>query len=212
MTTIHLAFAHLNLRWNPFGEIGFDDIAQLAVVHVDQYVDRLRRPGFALQFMGDPGCGKTTHLVALHSYFPSAPYIHFKENEKIPAVPLASPLFLDETQRLPPSLRRRFFSRKASFVIGTHVDHSSEYKRAGLSYESIHLKGLSVERLAMILEHRIEWARRDPGPVPTISIPAIAHLIDLYGDDLSAILSRLYDEFQSLEEITDVKIYAPGTV
>ena len=206
MENLRLAYSHLNLRWNPFGEIGIEDISQLAIVQVEQFVDRLQHPGFALQYLGDAGRGKTTHILALHSYFPQAPYIHFLENEKIPEIPLAPLLFLDETQRLPSSLRKRIFSREASFVIGTHIDHSSEYKRTGLEYKSIHLKGITIDRLEMIIQRRIEWARRDFGPVPTFTRSEIARLINLYGDDLNAILARLYEEFQSLEEITDVKI------
>jgi len=206
MENLRLAYSHLNLRWNPFGEIGIEDISQLAIVQVEQFVDRLQHPGFALQYLGDAGRGKTTHILALHSYFPQEPYIHFLENEKIPEIPLAPLLFLDETQRLPSSLRKRIFSREASFVIGTHIDHSSEYKRTGLEYKSIHLKGITIDRLEMIIQRRIEWARRDFGPVPTFTRSEIARLINLYGDDLNAILARLYEEFQSLEEITDVKI------
>lgn len=212
MSNIHLAYAHLNLRWNPFGEIGIDDIAQLAVVHVEQYVKRLQDPGFALQYLGKPGRGKTTHLLALLCYFPQAPYIHFRENSAIPEIPQAPVLFLDETQRLPVALRKGIFSREASFVIGTHVDHSSEYRKAGLEYESIHLKSITIDQLEMIINQRIEWARRDPGPVPTISRTIIAQLIHLYHNDLAAIIAWLYEEFQSLGEITDVKIHSPNPI
>jgi hypothetical protein len=212
MAELRLAYAHLNLRWNPFGEIDPEEITQIAVVQVEQFVSRLQHPGFALQFLGDPGRGKSTHLLALHTYFPQAPYIHFQEKAPIPEIPPAPLLFLDETQRLPISLRKHLFSREASFVIGTHVDHSSEYRKAGLDYESIHLKGMTIDQLEMIIHRRIEWARRDPGPVPTIARSELARLITRYDDDLLAILARLYEEFQSLEEIADVKIYSPGAI
>jgi hypothetical protein len=206
MANISLAYLHLNLRWNPFGEIGKEDISQLAVVQVEQFIDRLQHAGFVLQYLGNPGRGKTTHLLTLHDYFPQAPYIHFKDNEKFPEIPLVPLLFLDETQRLPSSLRQRIFSREASFVIGTHVDHTSEYIKKGLEYKSIRLVGITVDRLEMIIQRRIEWARRDLGPVPTISRSETARLVNLYGDDLCAMFSRLYERFQSLKDIADVKI------
>jgi hypothetical protein len=199
MTPISLAFEKQNLRWNPFGEPAAEEMAALAVVEVDQYVERLRRPGFAVQYLGEEGRGKSTHLRALHRFFPDMPYLKFPENTKIPKIPHAPVLFLDETQRLPPQLRRRIFSGRRSFVIGTHEDHSAELARAGIETVSIRLSGLPPERLAEIIDRRLEWARRGPGPLPEVSPSKIAWLIATYGDNLSAILGRLYDEFQTLE-------------
>ncbi len=203
---IQLAFTHLNLRWNPFGEASSKDLAQLAVVQVEQYVDRLKRPGYALQFLGQMGRGKTTHLLALREFFPQAPYFHFVENAPIPHIPLAPLLFLDETQRLPASLRKHIFSRKTSFVIATHVSHSAEFIKVGLEYETVNLRGLPPTKLKRIIERRIEWARRGPGPVPNVPESGIGKLIKIYGDDLVAILARLYDEIQVMKEISNVKI------
>jgi len=204
MNKYQLAYAHLNLRWNPFGEAGVDDAAQLAIVQVEQYVDRLQHPGFALQFMGESGRGKTTHMLALRQYFPQAPYFHFAEGAAIPEIPETPLLFLDETQRLPRSLRKRIFSRQASFVIGTHLDHSRELKKAGKECTAVFLKGITVDKLDRIIRRRIEWARRSPGPVPVVTRPEIERLIRDYKDDLIAIFNRLYDQFQAMEGITDV--------
>ncbi len=208
MTTIRLAYSHLNLRWNPFSETGVEEIPRLAVVEVGQYIDRLKKPGFALQFLGARGRGKTTHLFALHEHFPQAPYYHFAEHAPIPKITQAPLLFLDETQRLPALLRKRIFSRKVSFVVASHMDHRSEFRKAGLEYETIILRGLSLSNLKLIIERRIEWARRGPGAVPTVPASELGKLIEIYGDDLWAIFARLYDEFQVLKEVSDVKIQA----
>lgn len=199
MAGITLAFEHLNLRWNPFGEPAPEDAARLAVVEVDQYVERLRRPGFALQYLGEAGRGKSTHLHALHEHFPEAPFVKFPEGVSPPSVPRAPLLFLDETQRMPPTMRRRVFTSKSSYVIGTHEDHTMEFTRAGLEYVSICLRGLTPERLAQIIERRIGWARRGPGLLPTVSQEEIEGLIATHEDDLSAILGQLYEEFQTRE-------------
>jgi hypothetical protein len=200
MDGLTLAFQHLNLRWNPFSQPEPEDISRLAVVDVESFVPRLRQPGFAVQYLGESGRGKSTHLAALHAHFPGIPYLRFPENTKPPAIPHAPILFLDETQRLPSRLRRRIFARRASFAIGTHQDHSAELARAGLETVSIRLQGLTPERLGQIVERRLEWARRAPGPLPDVSTAALARLIDQYGDDLASILRRLYEDFQALEE------------
>ena len=212
MRKLGLAFAHLNLRWNPFGEASAEDIAQLAIVQVEQYVERLKRPGFALQFMGDPGRGKTTHMLALRGFFPQAPYFHFAEGAAIPEIPEAPLLFLDETQRLPRSLRSRIFSWQASFVIGTHYDHSRELKKAGKECTVVLIKGITAGQLDAIIRRRIEWARRGPGPVPAVTHAEIARFIQDYKDDLSAIFSQLYEKFQAMEGITDVNESDQDTV
>lgn len=199
MAKVALAFEHLNLRWNPFGEPAAEDLADLAVVEVEQHVERLKRPGFAVEYMGESGRGKSTHMHALHRFFPDAPYVRFRENEPIPPIPNAPLLFLDETQRVPARRRRQVFARPASFVIGTHEDHSTEFKRAGVQCEVILLRGLTPERLEQIVLRRLEWARRRPGPLPGITETEIARLIHDHDDDLSAILKHLYEKFQLLE-------------
>ncbi len=200
MSGASLAFQQLNLRWNPFGQPEPEDIPRLAVVDVEPLVPRLKLPGFAVQYLGEAGRGKSTHLAALHAYFPDMPYLRFPENTKIPPIPEAPVLFLDETQRLPAHLRQRLFTRRASFALGTHQDHAEELERAGVQTVTIRLQGLAPERLAQIVARRIEWARRGPGLVPRVPAAVLVRLIEQYGDDLASILDRLYVEFQELEE------------
>ncbi len=174
-------------------------MAALAVVNVEAHVERLKTPGFAVQYLGEAGRGKSTHLMALHRFFPDMPYLRFPENTRIPRIPHAPVLFLDETQRLPRRLRARLFSRRGSFVIGTHEDHSGELAQAHVETVTTHLRGMTPDRLGQIIERRLEWARRGPGPLPRLSTPRIGRLIEVYGDDLSAILACLYEEFQTLD-------------
>ena len=150
--------------------------------------------------------GKTTHLLALRERFPDAPYYYFAEGAAIPAIADAPLLFLDETQRLPRSVHARLFHRCASFAIGTHKDHSSELRRAGLAFESVRLNGLTAERLQAIIDRRIEWARRGPGPVPRVPPGATCALIARFGDDVRSIEMHLYEVFQSMTEVKDVRV------
>jgi hypothetical protein len=207
-TVIGLPFANLNLRRNPFGEPAEEDRAGLAVVDPD-FLDGLERslsePGFAVQFIGDCGRGKSTHLHALRARFPDAPYVYFAEGERPQPIPGGPVLFLDETQRLPWRTRRRLFGSDVALALGTHRDHSRELVRAGRRVETVRLTGFTTSTLRRIIERRIEWARRGPGPVPSLGPGSVARLHDRFDGDLRAIEGHLYDVFQTLpvpEELT----------
>lgn len=200
------SYAHLNLRYNPFDDLPLEEYGALAVVNVDRYVERLRQPGFAVQFVGERGRGKTTHMLALREKFPDAPYCRFWEWMPMPRIADAPVLFLDEPERLPRSFRADLFRRTASFVIGTHVDHSWEFRRVGLDYETVHLQGITIERLQTIIDRRIEWARLGPGPVPRVTPAATRKLLGHFGDDVRAIEEYLYYVFQRLTEVRDVDL------
>jgi hypothetical protein len=86
------------------------------------------------------------------------------------------------------------------------VNHWREFEKAGLEHTTVRIKGITVEQLERIIQRRIEWARRDPGALPVVPVTEIAQLIGLYGDDLRGIFNRLYEVFQTLEEVGDVKI------
>jgi hypothetical protein len=199
-----LPFAHLNLRRNPFGELELSSWAELAVVEVDSLVPRLREPGYAVQFMGEKGRGKTTHMLALVRRFPDARYVHVGENER-PRIPHAHPLFVDEIQRVPRWRRRRLFRRPVSLVVGTHDDFRSELGAAGFEVETIRVGGaIDAPRLCDILNRRIEAARRGPGLVPQVTLPTARAMVDRFGDDVRAIQGAMYDWFQNLPGIQDV--------
>ncbi len=199
-----LPFAHLNLRRNPFGELELSSWAELAVVEVDHLVPRLERPGFAVQFMGPKGRGKTTHMLALLRHFPDARYLHVGENER-PRIPHAHPLFIDEIQRVPRRRRRRLFRRRVSLVIGTHEDLRPELAAAGFEVEPIGVgSALDAGRVCRILNLRIESARRAPGPLPQVTLPTAQSMVDRFGDDVRAIQGAMYEMFQNLSGIQDV--------
>ena len=200
------AFSHLNLWRNPFGELSLGEKAQLAIGSFDDYLDTLSNPGFALQILGDMGRGKTTYLLALRKRFPKAPYTYYPEDGPKPKVPLAPLLFLDEMQRFSCRERRLLLKRKASFVLASHQDHSQEFESLGLTYQSIILKGLSKDKLREILERRIEASRRAPGPLPHFDDAALEALLRRFGDDLRSTEDYLYEIFQTLPEISALKI------
>ncbi len=199
-----LPFVHLNLRRNPFGELQFAERAALAVVEVDRFVDRLKRPGYAVQFLGQKGRGKTTHLLAIMRHFPRAVYVHIGENQR-PPIPPGQPLLIDEIQRLPRRRRRRIFRRGVSLAMGTHQDVSRELIRAGFEVDSVEPAAmLNPRRLHEMLSRRIESSRRGPGPLPQVRLQTAQDMLHRFGDDLRAIESHLYDLFQNLPGIQNV--------
>lgn len=210
---IALPFAHLNLRFNPFGERPLDERAKLAVVDIDRWVpllDPARGERVAVQFMGDKGRGKTTHMLALLDRVRrdqpggDAAYLHVGEGER-PPMPGGSPVFVDEIQRVPRWRRWKLFRRGVPLVIGTHLDVARELRRAGYVVHSIHpAEAMTAERLAAIVERRIEHARRGPGPLPGVSAGTVSALLDRFGDDVRAIEHRLYETYQGLTEVRDV--------
>jgi GTPase SAR1 family protein len=199
-----LPFAHLNLRRNPFGEFQPAQRAVLAVAEVDRFVRRLGQPGYAVQFIGDQGRGKTTHLLAIMRHFPQAVYVHVGQGQR-PPIPQGQPLLIDEIQRLPPRRRRRVYARRVPLAIGTHEDVGCELIRAGFEVDTVvPAEALSPRRLRRILNRRIAWVRRGLGPIPQIRIATAEQLIERFGDNVRAIESYLYDLFQELPGIRDV--------
>jgi hypothetical protein len=199
-----LPFAHLNLRRNPFGEVDIHRRAEFAVVDIDGFVDRLREPNFALQFIGEKGHGKTTHLMALLPHFPDATYLHIGEGER-PTIPRGKPLFIDEAQRVGPAERRRINRRGVPLVFGTHRNFQRELERNGREVVTVTPGDyVDVNRVLKILNRRIQWARRGPGDVPAITVATAQAMIALHGANIRAIEAKLYDIFQNLDAVRDV--------
>ena len=195
-----LPFAHLNLRFNPFGEADAEERGWLAVVELPEL-----RPREVLQLVGDSGRGKTTHLLALRARHPEAVYERLDEGQDgcRGAVPRSGVFLLDEAQRLRPSRLRRLIQREGLTVLGTHVDLSA---LAGRPLRCVHLSGLDLPRLRAIVERRIAWARRGQGPVPTVPDPTLRTLIERHGDDVRAIEGALYDSIQAMKEPGHVEV------
>ncbi len=144
-----------------------------------------------------------THIRALLAHFPEVPYLHLREGERPPLIPHGPVVCVDESQRLSRFARWRLFRRRSALILGTHVDHSHELRRAGRTVETVTIEGLSIERLEQIVSARIDAARRGSDPTPVIESGKLHGLLERYGDDLRGIEGELYDHFQQLEETDD---------
>ena len=116
------AYGHLGLYWNPFGSVEHEDWTRLIVpqVDLDSLARQLRNPALALTFRGEPGRGKSTHLRALHAFFPEVPYTYLPPNAspRTP-IPQARVLFVDEVERLSPRQRRKLYARPTPLALAT---------------------------------------------------------------------------------------------
>lgn len=194
-----LAYEHLNLRFNPFGELDPDLRARVAVLQPIEL-----QPGDVVQVLGAAGRGKSTHLLAWHHATPSSAYEYIPEgSDGLRTQPLPSCFFVDEAQRLSRRELARLFQSVPRLALATHDDLSRHTRRP---VRTMVLRGLDAPRLARILSARIEAARRASGPVPTVSDQALSNLLLRFGDDLRSMENYLYDVFQALEGPCDVQV------
>ena len=201
-----LPFIHLNLRFNPFGELPLKYRAKLSVIDSAPFIAHLGKPRAVLQFLGDKGHGKTTHLLTLRNLLPGSGYVHFPEDIR-PKIPSGSPLLLDEAQRISWWVRRRVFKGTQSLVLGTHRDFSDELTKCGRKVWTIQA-GIKTDRIQLdkIVRKRIEFARRQAGEVPVVPMNTIDKLLYKFGADIRAIEGCLYDLLQSLEGPCNVEM------
>ncbi|APZ95617.1 hypothetical protein [Fuerstiella marisgermanici] len=200
-STLRLPYEHLNLRRNPFGELSLEEWATLAIVDVEAAVHRLRQPRHTVQFIGEKGYGKTTHLLAIRSRFPDAGYVHIPEGQRA-AVPAGAPIIIDEAQRLTWWQRLTTFRAHVPLVLGTHRDFTGELLRSGRTVETIRVEhATNAERLQQLLNARIEKSRRDAGAIPSISSGTVHRLLKKYGPDIRSAIHEMYVTFQSLNNI-----------
>lgn len=198
-----LAFADLNLRFNPFGELPAEERALLAVVEIDELAEALESPRTAVQFVAQHGRGKTTHLLALRARFPNAAYRKL-EAGAANELPRAELLFVDSIDVLDPAARRRCYRSIGRLAFTTHQDLTAEVEEAGFDVKSRSVRAADASLLAEIFRRRIEHARRGPGPLPVVDRATIDDLQRKFGDDVRAMEESLYWKFQTLTESSRV--------
>jgi hypothetical protein len=161
--------------------------------------------GEIVQFIGDSGRGKTTHLLALASRHEDAVYEKLEEGQdRWRAAPsLDAPFLLDEAQRARPEHLRALLASGRTLALGTHDDLSG---LAPCPIRTVRVGGVGAQKLVAIVARRIDWARRGPGPVPSVSRSALTALQARHGDDVRGIIGELYDVFQTLREVGPVTV------
>jgi hypothetical protein len=188
-----------NLRRNPFGELTRAERAELAVVdELDEWIRALADNRMALQFVGDCGFGKTTHLLAIERRLASAKYVYYPETGPRPALPSQRPVLVDEADRMGWRQHLRLLRGGGPIVIGTHVDYSWRLRRAGFQVLNVNMKQpKEPSLLAKILNRRVEASRLNEGrPIPLIDEDFAEQLLRRFNSNLRRIEQFLYERFQ----------------
>lgn len=115
------------------------------------------------------------------------------------------PLLIDEAQRMTRLQRFQTFRSDRRLILGTHTDFKSALLRADRPILTIAANQFTNElRVHTLLNARIQFVRRDDGPIPSITISTASKLFAQFGSDIRSIEHSMYDTFQQLRDIQDV--------
>jgi hypothetical protein len=201
----HLPFAHLNLRFNPFGELTREQRAATAIINLDKLPALNSKSRIAIQFIGEHGRGKSTHLIALHKQFKNSPYTQIHIGDK-PTFNNNDVQFIDSIEMLPAARRKKIYRSTNILAITTHNDLTNELQTAGFEVINKRITVDNEQHIKQIFDTRIELARRNTGLLPDIDINTVRTLITKFNDDIRAMEHHLYETFQQLQEIGNVKV------
>jgi hypothetical protein len=220
-----LPFVRLNLRHNPFGEAAEEERGDLFVGglndwplflggapvlgngaergsgSVDDRGGRVTESRRFLQFLGPSGCGKSAYLLALRDRFPGAHLLAWNSVEGWPELSASGnhPLFVDDAQELDGPLLDRVL-RFHAVAVATQKDLAVSFRKAEFLVRTVRVPDrVSFSLLQEMVTRRLEWARRGPGPLPSVGVELLRSLLARHCYDLRAIQSHLYDWCQQLE-------------
>ncbi len=207
MTNPFFPFHALGFQCNPFRAVTDSEWIDLAILP-----DSIPADFVHLQLLGDRGHGKTTALLALAARFSRSAYEHL-EVEQDHFTTLLDGLdifFLDEAQRLNPRERGRFFSTMAQTglraALGSHEDFSLSFADRGWPLTTIHLDKAPCSHVDAVIRRRLSYFALNPNrPHATLAPEAIAYLHQTFGADLRMIENVLYEVFEELREIGEIR-------
>jgi len=185
----------LSLRHNPFGApLSFERPAlAIQALDVEAVALRMQAPGVAVELIGPPGVGKTTHLELVGARLGVA-VIRIPERGAIPDPPALHVGIVDELQRAASRwTRRRIFGWAASFVVGSHRSFARELRAAGFDVATYELSGLTVDGLRAYAKARMRWATAGPQEPSEVPDALIEQLHRTHRADVRAIEDALFD-------------------
>ena len=200
-----LPFSHIYLRFNPFGELDQQQRVEVAVVDVSKYKYMLNEDGNAIQFLADHGRGKTTHLLYLYQYYSGAEFTQLYPGDK-PDMSQRLMRFVDSVENMSKHERMTMYKNTPSLACTTHTDLTKELTAAGYKVLNIIVSLNDTEKIRQVFNRRIEFSRRCKGDIPVINEHIVESLIKQFGDDIRAMEHCLYNKFQNMEKIENVKM------
>ncbi len=198
---LDLPYAKQNLRYNPFGELDRQDRIDLAIPRCD--FDEVTRfvlmDKSAVQFIGEMGSGKSTHLLLLASQLPQFGYLHLPVDQSRIVLPKEF-LLVDEAQRIPRLQVKSLFQQANHILLGTHRCFEKRLLRLGFQVKTINLDLLPNDQwLQSAFQRRIDRARRSDRTVPQIQLSTVLKLRNKFGNNIRAMERQLYEQFLELE-------------
>ncbi len=188
-----------NLTRNPFGELTRAERAELAIVpQLSEWASMMEDARTAIEFVGDCGFGKTTHLLAFQSILSDVSYVYYPPRGYRPALPQSRPLLIDEAQRMGYFRRRQMLRGPGPLVIGTHQSLAGSLRLRGFCVTSVDVsRPKQACEVQQILNRRIQASRLHPEqPLPEIDLQSAGQLAIKFSSNLRAIEAFLYEYFQ----------------
>lgn len=192
----------LVFNYNPFGGLRQEEIRNTIIPHFDLEEVRTMitsKEVPLIQFLGKKGRGKTTHLIHLHQFFPSAPLLLLDRNPDLSFLDDLPDdlLFIDSIHHIPLIRRIKLFKKVNTIIFSTHVSRNLEARIAAKKIVTIPFKGISVDHLTKILRQRIQQSLRNSKQSFELDQIIVQQLIKQFGDDYRGILNYLFDKFQT---------------
>ncbi len=192
-----LPWARFNLHRNPFGELSVEERARLAVLEESELEIGGLQSKEAIQLIGDCGRGKTTRLLAIRHRVAAASYVYLPEDQPCPPIPFGTPVMIDEAQRLPRRARRQVFATGVPLILATHADLTRSLRRFGYRVRTSMIGEQNTpQRLAQVLNRRIEAARLTDAPIMRLSVSECEQLSSRFGSNIREIEHYLYEQVQ----------------
>ncbi|WP_227430763.1 hypothetical protein [Psychrobacter sp. I-STPA6b] len=209
---VSLAYHHLNLSHNPFGELDFYTHQVLTVVDIRPLIALFEQPNHILQIIGKHGRGKTSHLLALAQYYPDIAYTQIHDNQPVTFYQKQSiyqntvyqkntAYFIDNLENLAWYKRWAVYHRYQRLAVTTYRDFSKEMRLLGKKVTSYHVSQPDAQQLLTLFNKRIHHAQRNPNlPIPELTLADIKTLQNIFDDNIRSMEQVLYNTFQKMDK------------
>jgi len=200
-------YSSLNLRANPFSYLDDRELLQTieSRIELETIAKHIESSSSCfIQFYGNKGLGKSTHLKALYyDYFPDAEFCKLKKNKRQYIAKTPKILFVDSFQLL--SLKNKFqlLNNQQRIIIASHYSHgflNFKNREINKSFNFNQLK-LSLELLNRIVTNKIKLVQiSKTKPIPMIKKEYLQTLLKKNKNNLRAIQMELYKDFIELNK------------
>lgn len=183
--------------FNPFGGLTPAEVKKMIVpkFDLDEMAEQVNSKVFdAIQFVGNHGRGKTTHLIALHEVFKEAPIHFLTKQDNHFNLGVEELIFIDSIGHLSIPKRIQLWKNKNHrFVFTTHISRNFELNCFGRKLKSYRFSGIDTQAIEEIIRKRLEFIDLKNQDDLFEKIPK---LIKRHGGDIRAIMFHMYEALE----------------